>query len=387
MIIAYCGPISLKLLTKELNVKDMPTDGYSYPFGAYFVKALLKQKIEVVVVTSVTGIANEITWECGLLKVIATPRRESRIMMLDSYALERKKIVKALRESGADLVHAQWTYEFCHSARKSGLPFLVTARDAPWLVCIYFRKFYRFYRLIYAYWALFGVKNLTAVSPHIALNFKKYHGFNGHIPVIPNAIPDGILANEAKKHPGNNNLVLVSISSWSSLKNVKTTIRAFSLLLQQYPSSRLRLIGSGLDLKSEAHSWASKRGLSKNIDFVGKIPHDEIMSVLINEAHLFVYSSLEESFCMVVLEAMASGVPVVILPNSGALPWLVDNGSCGEIASEQTAESMAKACLKVLESSDYYENLANAGLKRVFKNYTMPRVIKLYIETYTKILV
>jgi len=364
----------------------MPMDGYSYPFGAFLVNALLQQGIEVVVVTSVPGIESELSWESGSLKVIATPRRDSRKIVFDNYAKERKAMIAALRRSNPDLVHAQWTYEFCHSARKSGLPFLVTARDAPWLVCRYFRKFYRLYRAFYAYWALFGVRNLTAVSPHIASHFKKYYGFNDNLSIIPNAIPDDVLVKEAKKHPGNDELLLLSVSSWGSLKNVKTTLRAFSFLLEKYPSAHLRLIGSGLEMDSEAYLWANARGLSRNVDFAGKIEHEEIMHILRNDTHLFVYSSLEESFCMVVLEAMASGVPVVVLPDSGAIPWLVGNGSCGEIASKQSPEALAKACLSVLNTPKYYESLASAGLECVVKKFTMEQVTELYIKTYNRIL-
>jgi L-malate glycosyltransferase len=385
MKIAYCGPISLSILIPEFARELELGDGDAYPFGAYYVQELLQRGIEVTVVANVSSATEVMKYQSGLLTVVVCPRRRPKHFIFDAYRKERSLMQAALSNSGADVVHAQWCYEFAHAAKCSGLPFVVTLRDAPWSVLKHFRTKYRLFRLVYSYFVLSGVRNLTTVSGYIAASFKSYYG-KGEIVVVPNALDRAVVSLHHKLLPSEKPLHLLSTSAWGRLKNCKALFRVFAEVRQKYPSAILSVIGYGLEAGGPASTWAAENQLSGGVRFLGRVPHAEILIMLEESADLFVYTSLQESFCMAVLEAMAKGVPSVVFPNSGALPWLVDHGGSGIVASSQNFEDMAHACIDLLSSPDAYEAMSRAALVRVRAMFTMDVVTDAYLEVYNKVI-
>lgn len=385
MKIAYCGPVSLSILLPDEVKAHKITDGYSYPFGAYFVQELLARNYKVTVVTSSIGVKQILEFDKGSLKVMVCPRRHPKDFVLDFYSKERMYMLKALESSSPDIVHAQWSYEFCHVAKHSGFPYVVTFRDAPWQVFRHTRSIYRLYRALYAYWAMWRVKQTTAVSPYIANSFKKFYLVDKPI-VVPNALNPRVLIEDMSRQATRACPHLISVSAWNSLKNCKTTLRAFALIRQRIGDGKLKLIGAGLETNGPAHRWARQEGLDDKVEFLGKLAHDEVLSCMRQDADLFLYPSLEESFCMVVLEAMACGLPVVVLPKTGALPWLVDHGKAGVIAKSRRPASIAIAAEDLLRDNTRYKSVKHNAAERVKQYFTMDAVVNAYIDIYRKVL-
>lgn len=294
-------------------------------------------------------------------------------------------MAQELKRSSPDLIHAQWCYEFCHAARSTGLPYLVTLRDAPWSVLWHFRSIYRLYRLIYSYYTLIGVKHMTGVSDYICDTFSRHYS-KKEIQIVPNALDASLLVQDARQVPEGRGYRFLSVSGWSRLKNCTALLEAFGLIREVHQDARLSLVGFGLEIGGEGHQWAKSRGLDAGVDFCGRMGHREILDLLEDETDIFAYTSLNESFCMVVLEAMAKGVPVVVFPESGAVPWLVDYGKCGMIANTQKPEDFAQSCLTLMADPTMYRNLGTAGLKRVEDCFTMGQVANAYLDIYNSIL-
>ena len=385
MKVAYCGPISLRILAPDFAELHGLGDGYAYPFGAYYVQELLSRGHEVVVVTNAYTASACLEYRSGKLSLFVSPRRRPKQFIFDAYAKEREMMLQAIVESKPDVVHAQWCYEFAHVAKASGFPYVVTLRDAPWIVLKHFRNGYRLFRLLYAYWVMFGVQTSTAVSGYIASSFRKYFGTSA-ITVVPNALDESLLSKRPKQLNGSGNWLFVTTSSWGRLKNCKTLFRAFADVRKVYPNAELAVIGTGLGKDDEGAEWAEENQLAEGVQFLGRVPHDEILQLLEQSADLFIYTSLQESFCMAVLEAMAKGVPAVVLPDTGALPWLVEAGRCGVVASTQEAHDLAQACIELLENPDRYESISRSALERVSSEFTMARVADKYVDVYQKAL-
>ena len=385
MKIAYCGPISLSLIAPQFNDEYELLDGYAYPFGAYYVKELLRRGHEVVVVTSAMRAKETLRSKLGSLEVIVCPRRRPQKFIVDAYAHERRAMVDELRQSQPDIIHAQWCYEFCHAARSTGLPYVVTLRDAPWSVLWHFRSFYRLYRLVYSYYTLGRVKHMTAVSDYISDTFSRYYG-KKEIRIVPNALDASLLVDQCREVPVGRGYRFLSVSGWSRLKNCKALLEAFKQVRETHHNAQLSLIGFGLEDGGEGHQWAKSRGLAEGVNFCGRMPHGEILGLLENETDIFAYTSLNESFCMVVLEAMAKGVPVVVFPKSGAVPWLVDYGKCGMIADCQKPEAFAESCLELMADPVLYQKLGAAAQARVKKWFTMEQVANAYLSIYDSVI-
>ena len=99
---------------------------------------------------------------------------------------------------------------------------------------------------------------------------------------------------------------------------------------QRHPNARISLVGPGLGKDEAANKWAVKHNLENGVEFVGLQPHPEMLNLLREKADCFVHATLEESFCMTVLEAMAQGIPVVALPDSGAVPLADEAGAAAK---------------------------------------------------------
>ena len=83
--------------------------------------------------------------------------------------------------------------------------------------------------------------------------------------------------------------------------------------------------------------WAQKKGLSDGVNFVGPVDPDELIDIY-EQVDLMVHPSMEESFGMVLVEAMARKIPVIGGEKSGAVPWVLDNGKAGVLTDIRSPE-------------------------------------------------
>jgi glycosyltransferase involved in cell wall biosynthesis len=106
-------------------------------------------------------------------------------------------------------------------------------------------------------------------------------------------------------------------------KNVELLLDAFRLLQQAYPAGAVRLLVAGSG-PSEASLRA--RG-GPHVHFLGAVDRVQMLPALYASCDAFVYASATETLGLVVLEAMASGLPVVATPAGGVADYLEDSGN------------------------------------------------------------
>ena len=103
---------------------------------------------------------------------------------------------------------------------------------------------------------------------------------------------------------------LISLSRLSPEKNLQTAIKSISHLVNKHPNIQYIIIGDGPE-KNKLFSLVKKLKLTKYIRFTGR-PENKDIPFLINIGSIFVHPSLIELEGMVVLEAMACGLPLII---------------------------------------------------------------------------
>ena len=118
-------------------------------------------------------------------------------------------------------------------------------------------------------------------------------------------------------------------------KDQKTLLAGFAKALNHLPPASLLAIAGSGPLEAELQSYARSLGISRSVFFLGQVPN---VRQLFSAFDLFVLSSDHEPFGMVLLEAMAAGVPV-IATNCGGAPEVVGRGDLlfGLKDSEQLA--------------------------------------------------
>ncbi|MDT8435655.1 MAG: N-acetyl-alpha-D-glucosaminyl L-malate synthase BshA [Gemmatimonadota bacterium] len=228
---------------------------------------------------------------------------------------------------------------------------------------------------------------LTAVSDY--LREETYRAFRCRsvpIEVIPNFIDPGIFDRDrydcrrASLAPGGEKIVM-HISNFRKVKRIGDVVRIFAALRGRVPA-RLVMVGDGPE-RALADEEVARLGLEDHVLFLGKI---ESVAELLACADLFLLPSQQESFGLVALEAMASGVPVVGSDGSG-LTEVVEDGETGFLRPVGAVDDMAEAAVRILGDPRMHARMAAAGRERAAARFHVDRVVPQYEAFYARVLV
>ena len=112
-----------------------------------------------------------------------------------------------------------------------------------------------------------------------------------------------------------------------------------------FPDARLTIAGSGPE-RAKLEAMAKELGVADAVVFAGQIDNEH-MPILYREADIALNPSLADNMPISILEALASGVPVVST-NVGGVPFLVEDGKTALLIPPGDPERMAEAMLRVL---------------------------------------
>jgi len=381
MKIGIAGPILTGLLAEFLDGKiDKAPKGLGGTSVVQLVKGLLRKGIRVSVYSLDVDVVTPVVVRGRFLTIYYGPyRRKHR--MRDFMKVERQSIRDFIIVDKPDIVHAHWTYEFAIGALATGKPTLITVRDwAPTILRLKLDP-YRFGRLIMHYYTIFRGDNLTAVSPYIQKSLIKFKGKN--IPVIPNALDDESFYKGDRRLSKLQPRIVSINNGLGKGKNVKILLNAFRLIKAGVPACRLILIGYGFEKNGIAEQWANENELTEGVDFLGHINHAEVLSIL-ERADLLIHPSLEESFGMTLLEAMAKKTPAMGGDKSGAVPWVLDYGKAGVLTDVKSSRALADSAISIFTNEDQWYSYSRAGFDHAWENFRLSKVVDQYLEEYKK---
>lgn len=382
MHIAICGPISVQMLKEFVQEGNTLPVGYACPLIASIVMGYIEHGSFVTIISTTTDVEEEQCWRGNKCNIFLIPaRKRARQRILDFYRKEVRGMRTVLRREMPDAIHAMWAYEFADAALGTGIPTLVTCHDSPWRVAFTMRHAYRFFRAVYAqFWVLPRAKYLTAVSHHIAKDLRWYHAYFRSIQIVPNGIQRLSFDQAPGTQKSDGPPAIVVVAEWGRLKNVVMSIRGFVKVRERFADARLLLFGSGLGKGQAAENWCTQEHiLTAGIDFCGYQPQEEIRKVLQVQATVFLHTSLEESFCMTILEAMSQGVACVGGRKSGAVPWLLDKGRAGVLVDVKSSAAIAEAVITLIENRAERERLVRAGCERARAMFSLESVVQKYV--------
>jgi glycosyltransferase involved in cell wall biosynthesis len=185
--------------------------------------------------------------------------------------------------------------------------------------------------------------------------------------LIPEAVDHDLFktgdAGEAFAHVAHHGVTqpfVLFVSSLWPYKNCDGLLRAWALARADLGDRQLAIVGPGADQKylAQLHSLAAELGISDDVVFVGGVPLEETVRFY-RAADLFVYPSLNETFGLPILEAMACGCPVVTSDTS-AMPETA--GGAAILSDPADPASIAKAILEALAPDR--DRLRDDGLRR-----------------------
>lgn len=168
--------------------------------------------------------------------------------------------------------------------------------------------------------------------------------------IIENGVDTKRFFPDAAKRPEQEFIITPGASRVTERKGLNYLIEAVSLLAPKYPELRLKIMGDG-NARESLETLVRERGLTQQVTFLGRIPREET-AVYYQEASLFVMPSLNEGMSNAMLEALASGLPIISTPTGGAVE-LIEEGKNGVIIPEKSAQAIAAAIEKFIQNKDF----------------------------------
>ncbi len=207
------------------------------------------------------------------------------------------------------------------------------------------------------------------------------------VTVIHNGIKSGVFdlsvdaaAKRRELGVGEKDFVFVMVARFDHRKDHGVMLRAFAAVKKASPQARLILVGEG-GLRAPMETLSRELGIANEVRFLGN--RRDVPEIL-KAADAFVLSSKSEGFPVVILEAMAAGLPVAAT-NAGGNAEAVSEGETGFIVPIQDPEALAAAMLKLSTDPARARALGENGKVRVKAHFTFEKMIRAYYDIYDSI--
>lgn len=174
--------------------------------------------------------------------------------------------------------------------------------------------------------------------------------------------------------------VVIHVSNFRKVKRVGDVVETFHRIRQKV-SSKLLLVGDGPEM-SGIQEQVRDLNLEEDVLFLGKRDN---LSELYNISDLKLLLSEKEAFGLVMLEAMACGVPG-IGTNIGGIPEIIESGKNGYLVELGDTEQAAIHGVELLSNSEIGDRLKAGAIEIVASKFHSSRIIKEYEDIYERLL-
>lgn len=368
--------MKIALITEWFNTYEGGVAGHVKNLAAI----LKKNKIDVSVVTNKMKEKNDLKVQIYEIEGVKDP-----VFKLNLSPKITKKM-RGILEKNFDVVHCHHAFARLpltgiHVANRINIPSVLTTHT----VSLFPDSEYLWRPLSYGYpryrLQISKVKKIIAVSES-AKTFIEYFADENKIRVIPNGVDVNRFSPENKTENRNEKSIILYMGRLVPKKGIHILIRAMKNVLKKYPDALLLIGGKG-KMKTFLNSYANTLGLKDNVRFLGYVP-DNMLPSLYASSDVFVLPSITaESFGITLLEAMATGTPV-IGSSVGGIPEVI--GDCGLIIEPGNPKKLSDAVITLLDDENLREKLGRKGRKMVEEKYSWDIVGKNIINVYKEVM-
>jgi len=180
-------------------------------------------------------------------------------------------------------------------------------------------------------------------------------------------------------------VVIGTVGRLVPVKDQLTLVKAFASLIDRAPEHRQRLrlalVGEGPQ-RGDIQEAVTGLGLDELVWIAGQRRRvDQVLKMF----DIFVLPSLNEGISNTILEAMATGLPV-IATDVGGNPELVDNGETGFLVPAGDAEAMARAINRYVADPELTSQHGRNGRQKIVRHYSLDVMVDRYLAVYDDVL-
>lgn len=227
----------------------------------------------------------------------------------------------------------------------------------------------------------------VAVAEEVAVSLEKVYALPKCC-VIPNGIPTQRYASpkmprwewRAREGFAESDILFVCVARFAPQKNHELLVKAFAAGLGADRRARLVLVGDGT-LKKRLESQVENLGLSHQVHFLGvrtDIPD------LLGAMDVFVLSSDFEGNPLCVMEAMASGLPVVSTA-VGGIPALLESGKQGLLVPPGDRQSLSRSMMHLLQNHEARNSWGRAAARLARERFDVSTMVRAYEGLYEEL--
>ena len=173
---------------------------------------------------------------------------------------------------------------------------------------------------------------------------------------------------------------MIHVSNFRNVKRVQDVVETFSQARQQL-DCKLLLVGDGPEM-GRIIQQVQDLGLEDDVLFLGK---RDSLAEFYNISDIKILLSEKEAFGLVLLEAMACGVPV-IGSNIGGMPEIIEPGVNGYLVELGDTKQAAEYAIEMMSDEKKLEELRQGALKTVAERFHSSKILKHYEGLYERLL-
>lgn len=342
----------------------------------------LSKNLFVIVFT----LKNYETIKVNNLAIIATASKNKFFYFIDAFKLSKR----IMNESKIDLIVTQDPFE-------TGIIgwFLKRKFKIPWQCQVhtdflspYFKKefFLNKIRVLAGKFLIKKADNIRAVSRRIKNSLIKI-GVNEEkifvLPIISNIkdiVTKPIQINLHKKYSQFKNILLVA-SRLSKEKNIELVIKTMPIVLKNNPATGLIIVGSGPEEEKLKRRVVNYK-LQKNVIFE---PWTKDLISYYKTADIFILTSNYEGWAMTVIEAAASGCPI-IMTNVGCAEEIIKNNESGIIIPVQNQKILEQSIIKLINNEFLRKKISENAKKAVSKLPSQKEYLEIYKQSWQNLI-
>jgi glycosyltransferase involved in cell wall biosynthesis len=222
---------------------------------------------------------------------------------------------------------------------------------------------------------------IIAISEHSRARAVAYFGLNpSRLETVHHGVDHALFPNARDDRGPAQPPYFFCLGNSRPYKNMRTAFLAFAVCVLARPDARLVVTGRG-DSTAELRHLARQLDIDDQVTFTGLVGHDELITLL-HGAVALVFPSLVEGFGLPVLEAMASGCPIVA-SNCPTLTEIAENAAL--LCDPTSSDDFAAAMVRLLDDQPLRSRLRSRGIERA-AGFTWARCAERTLGVYEALL-
>ncbi|MFT3980417.1 MAG: glycosyltransferase family 4 protein [Ferruginibacter sp.] len=219
-----------------------------------------------------------------------------------------------------------------------------------------------------------GVPAIIAVSNVMKEKLVNLGAPPEKVKVIPYGINLAAFTPALKKE--HKDFTFLAVGRFTAKKSPLSTLQAFKTVSETVSNTRLIMVGGKEDLYEACEKFVADHNLTEKVIFTG-ILNSEAIAEKMQAANAFVQHSVTaangdmEGTPLSILEALASGLPVISTRHGGIIEAVID-GKNGLLCNENDVGAMAENMIRLATAPDRAFEMGQAGRAHVEENYNLP---------------